>query len=81
MRCRFLHEERKQREEKIRAIERRIGALENGENPRIENRDIRERVLEMEVFFYLEEWEVLEQEPIKTDNACIVHRMQEGDIS
>ena len=55
--------------------------MENGENPRIENRDIRERVLEMEVFFYLEEWEVLEQEPIKTDNACIVHRMQEGDIS
>jgi len=55
--------------------------LENGENSRIENRDIRERVLEMEVFFYLEEWEVLEKEPIKTDNACIVHRMQEGDIS
>jgi hypothetical protein len=45
------HEERKQREEKIRAIERRIGALENGENPRIENRDILERVLEEEVFF------------------------------
>ena len=35
----------------------------------------------MEVFFYLEEWEVLEQEAIKTDNACIVQRMQEGDIS
>jgi hypothetical protein len=41
------HEERKQREEKNRAIERRIGALENGENPRIENRDIPERVLEV----------------------------------
>jgi hypothetical protein len=55
--------------------------LENGENPIIENRDIRDRALEVEVFFYLEEWEVLEQEPIKTDNACIVQSMQESDIS
>jgi GTP-dependent phosphoenolpyruvate carboxykinase len=38
------HEERKQREENIWAIERRIGALENGENLRIENRDIPERI-------------------------------------
>jgi hypothetical protein len=55
--------------------------LENEENPRIENRDIRERVSEVEVFFYPEEWEVLEQQPIKTDNTCIVQSMQEGDIS
>jgi hypothetical protein len=75
------YEERKQREEKIRAIERRIGALENGENLRIENRYIPERVLEVEVFFYPKEWEVLEKEPIKTDIACIVQSMQEGDIS
>jgi hypothetical protein len=75
------HEERKQREEKIWAIERRIGALENGENPRIENRDIPERVSEVEVFFYPEEWEVLEKQPIKTNNTCIVQSMQEGDIS
>jgi len=75
------HEEREQREENIWAIERTIGALENGENPIIENRDIRDRTLEVEVFFYLEEWEVLEQEPIKTDNACIFQSMQESDIS
>jgi len=48
------HEERKQREEKIWDIERRIGELENEENPRIENRDIPERVSEVEVFFYPE---------------------------
>jgi GTP-dependent phosphoenolpyruvate carboxykinase len=69
------HEERKQREEKIWAMERRIGALENEENLRIENRDIPERVSEVEVFFYPEEWEVLEQQPIKTDNTCIVQSM------
>jgi hypothetical protein len=62
-------------------MERRIGALENEENLRIENRDIPERVSEVEVFFYPEEWEVLEQQPIKTDNTCIVQSMQEGDIS
>jgi hypothetical protein len=55
--------------------------LENEENPRIENRDIPERVSEVEVFFYPEEWEVLEQQPIKIDNTCIVQSMQEGDIS
>jgi hypothetical protein len=55
--------------------------LENGENPRIENRDIPERVSEVEVFFYPEEWEVLEKQPIKSDNTCIVQSMQEGDIS
>jgi hypothetical protein len=55
--------------------------LENGENPRIENRDIPERVLEVEVFFYPEEWEVLEQEPIKADNECLLQSMQESDIS
>ena len=55
--------------------------MENGENPRIENRDILERVLEVEVFFYPEECEVLEKEPIKTYNACIVQSIQEGDIS
>jgi hypothetical protein len=75
------HEEREQREENIWAIERRIGALENGENPRIENRDIRDTVLEVEVFFYPEEWEVLEQEPIKADNECLLQSMQESDIS
>ena len=69
------HEEREQREENIWTIERTIGVLENGENPIIENRDIRDRALEVEVFFYPEEWEVLEQEPIKTDNACIVQSM------
>jgi hypothetical protein len=69
------HEERKQREEKIWAIERRIGALENRENLRIKNRDIPERVSEVEVFFYPEEWEVLEQQPIKTNNTCIVQSM------
>jgi hypothetical protein len=35
----------------------------------------------VEVFFYAEEWEVLEKEPIKPDNACIVQSIQEGDIS
>jgi hypothetical protein len=50
-------------------------------NPRIENRDIPERVSEVEVFFYPEEWEVLDQQPIKNDNTCIVQNMQEGDIS
>jgi hypothetical protein len=55
--------------------------LENGENLRIENRDIPERVSEVEVFFYPKEWEVLEQQRIKTDNICIVQSMQEGDIS
>jgi hypothetical protein len=55
--------------------------LENEENPRIENRDIRERVSEVEVFFYPEEWEVLEKQPINTDNTCIVQSIQEGDIS
>jgi hypothetical protein len=56
-------------------MERRIGALENEENLRIENRDIPERVSEVEVFFYPEELEVLEQQPIKTDNTCIVQSM------
>jgi hypothetical protein len=49
--------------------------LKNGENPIIENRDIRDMALEVEVFFYPEEWEVLEKGPIKTDNACIVQSM------
>jgi hypothetical protein len=35
----------------------------------------------VEVFFYPEEWEVLEQQKIKRDNTCIVQSMQEGDIS
>jgi hypothetical protein len=33
------------------------------------------------VFFYPEEWEVLEKETIKTDIACIVQSMKEADIS
>jgi len=49
--------------------------LENEKHLRIENRYIPERVSEVKVFFYPEEWEVLEKQPIKTDNTCIVQSM------
>jgi hypothetical protein len=46
--------------------------LEKEENLRIENREISEGVLAVEVFFYPEEGETIEQGCIKKEDVCVV---------
>ena len=71
-------EERLQRKAEIRAVKRRIWALDKEERNQTEKREISKGSLVVEVLCYPREGEALEEDCIKTKNVFVQSMQQEA---